>query len=136
MKNLVILAVVFAVFSAQSIQASVDPIKPSIEKKSGKEGKKSLKNLLEANKVKEDKSLDEQVKDMLRNTKMDITEDARVMVKFMINSDNEIVVLDTECNSDRAAKMVRNYLNYNKVENVSAAQKNRFYYLAVALQAK
>lgn len=133
MKNLAVVAAIVAIFSTSVVSASVDPIKPRAEKIETKKGKRSLKNLLEKPAVV--KTLDEQVKDILKSERMEVTEDAKVVVRFMINSDNEIVVVDTDTTQDWAANMVKRSLNDRKVENISNAQKNRFYYIAVALKA-
>ncbi len=134
MKNVALLTLVLAFFATEVVRASEDPVKPSIVKVEKKKGKVSLKNIMESKRASRLTTMDMQISDLLRMPRKEVIGDAEVKVKFVINSDSQIVVLDVKGDKEWARTLVEGRLHGKQLLNVRPEQKKKYYYMPVVLQ--
>ncbi len=134
MKNVALFALVLSCFATGVVRASVDPVRPSVVKVEKKKGKVSLKDIMEAKRASRLTTMDMQITDLLRMPRTEVMGDAVVKVKFVINSDNQIVVLDVQSDKKWASTLVEGRLHGQQLLNVRPEQKKRYYYMPVVLQ--
>lgn len=85
-----------------------------------------LLNLNDSNEIKE------KIGELLKNPNFKINEDITAVVKFVFNSDNEIVVLSVKSESSALKYFIKTRLNYQKLV-LDKAQRSRRYQFPVKI---
>lgn len=62
-------------------------------------------------------SISQEIASLLQNLEIELEEDLRSNVTFMINSEHEIVVLTVDSENEVVEQFIKSRLNYEKLEN-------------------
>jgi len=67
--------------------------------------------------IKEKKTVSQEIEKFLKNANMELEHDVNAYVTFMINEEQEVVVLTVDTDNETIARFIKSRLNYKKLEN-------------------
>lgn len=67
--------------------------------------------------VKDKKTVSQEIENFLKNTNMELDKDVNAFVTFIINEEQEVVVLTVDTDNEVVARFIKSRMNYKKLEN-------------------